>query len=156
MTLLGLAALVLPAARAEAGGPSLRLAFPHATADGRLAVQALIVSPVPLGAYTLRLTFDRAAVAVQRIDGADDGPFAKRPITNSAAFKTGSVRFSSFQAERLDGPTGRVRVATIYLTRIPGRRRRVRLRLEAITVADTAGRTYGTGPGRRTVSLVKR
>jgi hypothetical protein len=132
---------------ARAAAPQLKLLIDRAPAGAPLHVKVFVVSRrVPLGAYTLELAFDAARLEVAAIKGGDVKEFTAPPIANAGQFQTGSVRFSAFQAQRLDGPTGRVLIAELTLQprALPAgvKRARVRVELRPITVTDTKGKAY--------------
>ena len=139
----------LAAAPAYASGPQLKLVSNRAAADGSLQVKAYVYSRVPLGAYTLELTFDPSLFELVSLDGGS-AEFASSPFNNPATFPSGVVRFSAFQPGRMDGPTGKCHVAT-FTWRPRVAKVRTRVTLEAIIVADTLGSTYRVPPRVKTL-----
>lgn len=135
-----IAAELLVASVAFAGGPRLRLQRERTNQDESVRVKAFVLSPVPLGAYTLDLSFDPALLELVDISGGS-AEFGSAPIKNPEQFAGGVVRFSAFQPVRMDGPRGRCHVAT-FTFRPRVQDGRTRIELSAVTVADTAGSKY--------------
>jgi len=136
--------------------PLLKLA---ASRPGRdpLTVRVLIYSPVPIGAYTVDVSFDPAVLELVAVDGGKAAEFNAAPLSNPAAFASGTVRMSAFQMRRLEGPSGAVHVATLRLqpragpaTQASRKLRRTELEARVVVLADTHGVTYRPAP-RRTV-----
>jgi hypothetical protein len=139
---------------AHALGPQLKLVPLSTAADGSVRLRAYIYSPVPLGAYTLQLSFNPTLLELVNIDGGG-AEFASAPFSNPATFASGMVRFSAIQPARMDGPTGKCHVATFTL-RPRVAKVRTRVQLEAIVVADTLGSTYQLPKRLKTVATRKR
>ena len=150
--LAGLVTLIVAVPPSAAAGPSIKLVPDYAVRGAPFRVKVLLVSRQPIGAYTLQLLFASSAAEVLAIAG--EGEFST-PVTNSQAFRSGRVRFSAFQASRMDGPTGRVPIATLTL-RPRGPVKAIRLEIEPIIVADTDGRKYRVRKHTRTIRLRKR
>lgn len=125
--------------------PRLRLVL-HATTDDRTTVQVLVYTRVPLGAYTLQMSFDPRAVAVVDLQGGSTPEFAAVPMVDRGRFDSGELRFAAFQAARRGGPRGRVHVATLTFRRVQQPAAATELAVEAITLADTEGIKYTARP----------
>ena len=151
--LRGVAALALSlplvTAPASAAGPQLKLAREHARASEQFRLRVFVSSDVPLGAYTLQLSFAPAALELTSVSGGS-GEFAAQPITNPEKFSSGVVRFSAFQPTRMDGPMGLCHVATLSFTP-RATKGSTRVEVEVITIADTLGSTYPRTTRHRTL-----
>jgi len=71
------------------------------------------VGTVPLGAYSITVTYNPAVVAIASVAGGTTAEFAGSPTTNPASFTTGTTNIAAFQTSSLTGPTGVVSVARI-------------------------------------------
>jgi len=146
---LGLLVSLLAAGPSSAAELQLRLVRERTVPSAPLRFKVYVSSPVPLGAYTLQLSFDPAILELQSLDGGS-GEFAGAPTSNPERFHSGVVRFSAFQPARMDGPMGLCHVATAtFRPRVA--RGKARLEVQAITVADTAGAKYHVPKRRKTV-----
>lgn len=144
--------LALPLAKAPAhAGPQLRIIRDRTTGTDPVTVRAIIYSAVPLGAYTLQLSFDPSVLELVGIGGGD-AEFAAVPFNNPGKFSTGVVRFSAFQASRMDRPTGQCHVAT-FTFRPRVARARTTVEVAAIVLADTHGVRYQTHQRHKTVMI---
>lgn len=141
---------------ADSVEPRLKLAPSRPWRDP-LTVRVLIYGPVPFGAYTVQVSFDPAALELMAVEGGKTAEFSAPPLSDPAAFARGTVRFSAFQARRLDGPIGKVHLATLRFRPRGAPRagvssgrelRSTYVRVEAITVADTHGAKYRPPPRR--------
>jgi hypothetical protein len=142
-------ALPLGKAAAYAARPQVKLARERTRAGEPFKLKVFVSSGVPLGAYTLQLSFDPAVLELTSIGGGA-ADFAAQPITNPGKFASGVVRFSAFQPMRMDGPRGLCYVAT--LTFEPrASKGGTRVEVEALTIADTLGSTYPPSKGHRTL-----
>lgn len=122
------------------GEPRLRLAR-GAISSTEVQFRVLLVSGVPVGAYTMEIRFDPEAMELVDVRGGVASQFISAPITNRQAFATGVVRFSAFQAQEVGQPTGKVHVATI-VARPRGGNDKVKLRVQPVTVSDTSGNRF--------------
>lgn len=151
----GIAAVVftLPLVTAPvcATEPQLKLAREHTRASEPFKLKVFVSSNVPLGAYTLQLSFDPSALELTSINGGS-AEFAAQPITNPEKFASGIVRFSAFQPMRMDGPVGLCHVATLTFTR-RATKGSTRVQIEAVTLADTVGSTYRPPKVHRTLRV---
>jgi len=120
--------------------PQVKLVQEKAASGDTVRVKVFVYTRAPLGAYTFRVSHDPATVDVLSIDGGA-AEFSASPVANPSEFTQGAARFAAFQAARLDGPTGKIHVATITLRARPGTNR-PRTTIEPLTLADTTGRTY--------------
>jgi hypothetical protein len=138
----------------RAAEPRLRLV--HANRDGSqrlVRLQVWVRSSVPLGAYTFEASFDPVGLELVSLHGGTTAEFSPSPLVDRASFETGRVRFSAFQATRLDGPRGRVHVADLVFRRHPSpSRRRVHVEIRSVVTADTEGRQYGVRSRSRVLS----
>jgi len=134
-----------------ATGPQLKLARAHTRAREPFTLKVFVASAVPLGAYTLQLSFDPAVLELTRIGGGS-AEFAAPPVTNPEKFPSGVVRFAAFQPVRLDGPVGLCHVATLSF-KPRATKGSTRVQVEAVTVADTLGSTYRLPSTHRTLRL---
>jgi len=136
LALLGLAGV--PAVFA-ARAPGVR--FRTVAADGVVRVQVVVRSPAPIGGYSIDAAFDPRALEIVATDGGRAPEFRAAPMVDVEP--SGRLRIAAFQTSRLDGPKGRVHVATVLL-RTTGVRGSKRLRLRAASVSDTTNRLVGT------------
>ena len=120
--------------------PQVKLVQDKAASGDTVRVKVFVYSRAPLGAYAFRLSHHPATLDLLSIDGGA-AEFSAPPVTNPSEFTQATVRFAAFQAARLEGPTGKVHVATITL-RARSRTNRPRITIDPLTLADTAGRTY--------------
>jgi len=159
-TMLAALSLFSPGAQAASVTPQLKMAQQRGAAARSVKVDIYVYSPVPLGAYTLQLSFDPAQLELAAIAGGRTREFGGEPVANQTAFASGNVRFSAFQAASLESPSGRVHVATLTFhtkdraTGAGARHARLQVAavaIEAITLADTQGQTYQ--PGQRSARL---
>jgi hypothetical protein len=150
--LVALSVLML-AAHAEATPLRGRLRLlPERVHAGTMRVKVLLVSRVPLGAYTLEASVDPGAAEIAAIEGGGTPEFGASPFVNDAAMTTGTVRFAAFQAARLDGPKGAVHVATLVL-RSRAQRGKAYLRVRPVSVVDTAARSHRVRARRRALRV---
>lgn len=147
---LALVASALGAAPAAAGA-HLVLVPRHTAVGGPLRVEVVLVSSVSLGAYTAEASFDPQALDLIGIRGGSTPEFSGPPLVGQGGGR-GKVRFSAFQAVRLDGPSGRVSVATLEFRRLQlHTRTRLGVRVEKLAAAD--GTTYPVRARGRTLRL---
>jgi len=130
-------------------GPQIKLAREHTGPGDPFRLRVFVSSDVPLGAYTLQLSFAPAALELTSISGGS-AEFAAPPITNPEKFASGVVRFSAVQPTRMDGPRGLCHVATLSFTP-RATKGSTRVEVEAITIADTLGSTYPRTSRHRTL-----
>ena len=151
----GVAAVMLAGplvgAPAYAAGPQLKLARERTRVGEPVRLKVFVSSGVPLGAYTLQLSFDPSVLNLVSITGGT-AEFAAPPITNPEKFASGMVRFSAFQPMRMDGPLGLCHVATLSFTP-RATKGSTRVEVEAIVLADTLGSTYPRSKRHRTLRL---
>lgn len=150
---IALTALAAPAS-AETGRPRLKLQRVVTRGTDEIQLRVLVYSPVPLGAYTLEVSFDPSLAELVGIAGGE-ADFAASPAFDRNQFSSGVVRLSAFQARQMSGPRGRCHVATLTL-RSRVERARARISLKAPTIADTSGLTYEVREIRKTFTLRRR
>ena len=155
MLLRGVAAVMLAlplvTAPAYAAGPQIKLVRERTRASEPFKLRVVVSSGVPLGAYTLQLSFDPSVLELTSIGGGR-GEFATQPITNPGEFGSGVVRFSAFQPTRMDGPMGLCHVATVTL-KPRATKGSTRVEVEAVIIADTLGSTYPRSKSHRTLRV---
>jgi hypothetical protein len=154
-SLLAVSAPVAQVADGAPKAPSVRLVRVAGAPNDVVQVKVVLRSRLPVGAYTFDVRFDPAAASLLGVEGGSTREFRLTPIVNATEAAQGRVRFSAFQAARLDGPVGRVHVATLLL-RPHERRGRVRLRLDPVTVADTGVRVHPVQARERAIRLRRR
>ena len=129
-----------------AGAPESAARRTDAGQDEREGLVSEPIAPVPepvdisvdagdreLGAYTLRLFFDRTLVRIASIDST---PWFKPPDYNSQLFSSGEVTLSAYQTER--GPRGRTVVARVTFESLGGLQSPLVVRL--VTIVDGEAR----------------
>lgn len=136
---------------AQAVGPQIKLARERTRATEPFKLKVFVSSNVPLGAYTLQLSFDPSVLELTSIDGGA-AEFSAQPITNPEKFAGGVVRFSAFQPVKMNEPIGLCHVATVTLTP-RAKKGSTRVEVEAVIIADTLGSTYPPSKRHRTLRL---
>lgn len=155
------AALILTfalAAEAHAAGPKLKLRRQRGHGEAQRIEVYILSRAMPVGAYTLEVSFDPAQAQLVSIESGNTPEFSSAPISNRESYESGKVRFSAFQTSSMDGPTGRVQVATLVFKSVPGARtrRRSRIKVKAVTLADTKGRPFAVEERSKTIQFAPR
>jgi len=91
------------------------LSCPGTAQSGRqLATEVIFdIGAVPLGAYSLTLTYDATVLTIASVAGGKNQAFASAPTTNAGSFASGSTNISAFQTSSVTDPTGGVSVARV-------------------------------------------
>lgn len=146
-----LVALPVVSSLAYAASPQLKLARQPTRPGAPVTLRVFIASPAPVGAYTLQLAFDAAALELVDLGGGR-AEFAAPPVSNPGSFPSGVVRFSAFQPVTMEGPIGLCQVATLTFKprAVKGS---TRVEVEAVIIADTLGSTYQAAKVHRTLRL---
>ncbi|MBI2919804.1 MAG: hypothetical protein HYY18_01815 [Planctomycetes bacterium] len=148
-----IAAWLLAGCASSSDAPAARSEAEREERDGLIGEH---VAPVPepvdisidagereLGAYTLRLVFDRTLVRIVAIDST---PWFKPPDYNSQLFSSGEVTLAAYQTER--GPRGRTVVARVTFESLGGVQSPLMVRL--VTLVDPEARPIkGTSAASR-------
>jgi hypothetical protein len=71
------------------------------------------VGTIPLGAYSLTVTYDPTVLTIASVAGGNRPEFAGAPTTNPGSFTSGRTNIAAFQTSSLTGPTGVVSVTRV-------------------------------------------
>ena len=121
ITMIVTAAAVLTGTASHAADATL--VCPGAVQVGQQLATGVTVNVgnTPLGAYSVTVTYDPAALTIASVAGGDTPEFSGSPTTNPGSFTSGTTNISAFQTSSLTGPTGVVSITRVTFNAVgPG------------------------------------